>query len=165
MAESIALKTLGLNKQELQDRLIDALVERVLTGDRLPTKMRGAIWAAIDAKVDALMETHIVPAVEDMLAGVLIKETNKFGEPIGTTNTLREYITKRAEEWLKVPIDRYGQAREYTSDGSKPRGVYLVDKAIEGHLSGVIAGLGTAIAANATASIEAAVKGLQPQGK
>ena len=160
MAESIALKTLGLDKQELQDRLIDALCERVMTGERLPTKLRGAIWKAIDEKIDALMDSHVAPAIEEMLAGLLVQETNTFGEPIGTGNTLREHITARAEKWLKTPVDRYGSQRDYAGDGTKPRGVFLVDNAIAQHLAGVVAELGTAIAASATTSIEAAVKSL-----
>jgi len=161
VSESIALKTLGLDKTELQDRLIDALCERVLSGQRLPTALRGKLWEAIDLKTDELMATHVAPMVAELLEGLAFQRTNTYGDPTGEKYTLREYIVREAQAWLNKPIDAQGHEQGYANDRTLPRGVRLVRKAIDEAMTAAVADLASAIADSAKGGIEVAITAMK----
>ena len=140
----ISFDDIGLPKGELQQRLIDALCEQML-GAEIPDefgnlylsdsefhgKLSNAIKLCIDASVDTIASTHVLPNVQQYIENVTLTKTNKWGEAQGKTFTFTEYLVERAEQYLIEPVDNSGKAKgesTYTWHKNTTRIAFMVDK-------------------------------------
>lgn len=146
---AITAKDIGLTDKELQDRVVSGIVESFLhrvqydhdtDGDYLATsplgrKINEAVTAAIDEKVQALAELHIIPKTDELIENLVITKTNTWGESTGEKWSLVEYLVKSAETYMTEDVDMNGRSKEeckrrgdsFRGKGY-PRMSYLVDK-------------------------------------
>ena len=146
----ISLESLGLTTEQMQDRLIEAMIDRFLTSrvsdeDGEPvvvaSRFKDAVQKAIAERVDASVERLIAPALEGGVGSYLstfrIQHTSIYGEPKREPETITEYIVRRANEYLTEGVDWQGRTKEdvrksgssYGSHRSETtRVAFLIDK-------------------------------------
>jgi len=139
----INLEELGLTKDDLQDRLIDALCERMLQrhdidddgclidDSRLREELDKAIKARIDEGIQRLARIHLLPKVDDMVENIVIQKTNDWGEPKGEALTFIEYLIARAEAYMTEKVSRDGKSKNedsYNFRAHTTRITYLIDQ-------------------------------------
>ena len=125
------LKALGIDPEDLAQRIVDQAVESLLSyagfnedGERVgsyETRFRKEIEAkvqkTVDAKIAALAEQHIVPRVGEMIESANMRKTNQYGEPVSAPMTFKEYIAHRAEVYMSEPVNYNGKSKAEDSDG------------------------------------------------
>jgi hypothetical protein len=127
-AEIVGLcAALGITAEELAARLIDRLTDRCLDAElaewdeaaeeaRRPASLmryvQDRVKAAIDEAVDKIAEQTVAPRVEELIAGTVLQETNKWGEQKGEPVSFVEYIIARAEKWLQEPVAWGGKPKQ-----------------------------------------------------
>lgn len=133
------LESLGLNIELLGDRIVDQCVEALLesTGldpeteeetryeSRFKREIEARIQKAVDSKIAALAEEHLLPRVGEMIEAANLRQTNNYGEPKGEPMTFIEYIAARAEVYMSEPVDRQGKTGSEGGYNWKPEGPRL----------------------------------------
>jgi hypothetical protein len=146
----ITLETLGLTKEEIADRIVkhaatDLLNQRLGSFDEdgveseEPTAFAEAMKKAIAAKVNEAIEQiaakNVLPNVAAYVEGLCLQETNRWGEKTGKALTFTEYLTARAEAYLREEVNYDGKAKHEDSFGSwKSAGTrvsYLINKHLQ----------------------------------
>jgi phage terminase small subunit len=126
----IDLQALGFTKEELQERVIDQIVERVLTGvyfdeegdegirdSRFKQELDKRVKARIDDTINALAEKHVLPNVAQYIENLTIQQTNQWGEKTGASVTFVEYLVGRAKAYMQEEVNASGKTREEDSYG------------------------------------------------
>ena len=121
----ISLESLGLTVEQMQNRLVDAMIDRFLTSTvtdedgepvGIASQFRQAIQKAITTNVDAAVERLAAPVLENginaYLDGYMIQSTNGYGEKKREPETITEYIVRRAQEYLTEGVDYNGKSKE-----------------------------------------------------
>lgn len=146
----ISLESLGLTVEQMQDRLVDAMIDRFLTSRvsdedgepvHVASRFQSAIQEAVLSRVDASVERMIAPALEGSIDayidGYKVKHTNGYGEAKREPETITEYIVRRAQEYLTEGVDAQGQSRAdrakagrdaYGHKDATTRVAFLIDK-------------------------------------
>lgn len=89
------LEALGISADELGDRIVEQCVESLLnsTGfnpeteeetryeSRFKREIAARIQKAVDEKIAALSEVHLIPRVGEMIESADMRKTNGYGEP------------------------------------------------------------------------------------
>lgn len=145
--EAKTLELLGLTKAQLQEQVIGRMVEQLCDHLEPDIDIGDAVRKAINEKVAAVAEEHVVPNVGKLIDAVTLQKTNEWGEKEKCgTKTFVEYLTARAEKYLQQPVDRSGDAsRSGYGNKDHTRIVYLVNKqlsstiqeAVKGTLKGI----------------------------
>lgn len=124
------LEALGLNMEELAERVVDQAVHTLLysTGFNPDTeqevtyenKFKRAIEAKIqqtvDQKIAEIAAHQIMPRVGELIEKANMMQTNRYGEPKGEPMTFKEYIAWRAEEYMSEDVNLQGQSKQEASD-------------------------------------------------
>lgn len=143
----ISLESLGLTVEQMQDRLIEAMIDRFLTStvsdeDGEPvivaSHFRTAIQNSITQRVDETVERLIAPALEGSITSYIdqfkIAQTNAFGEARREPESITEYIVRRAQEYLTEGVDWQGKSKKekgrdsYNHRDETTRVAFLIDK-------------------------------------
>ncbi len=141
----IDLAALGIKPEELQDRVIERICEKVLAGvtydedgdevhvdSSFKRKLDARITQHIDGAVSALADKHVKPGVTALLENLCLQPTNRWGERTAEKMTFIEYLEKKAGEYFTEEVDFEGRAKgERDSYGWKAfgtRGAFLVNK-------------------------------------
>jgi hypothetical protein len=119
---NIDLKALGITEEDLIARIVDSTVDRMLDSigydedgnefvdnSRMATRLTEIVQKMIDAKVQALADTHVKPLIESRLESLVLQQTNKWGEKTGQPVTFIEYLTQRADVYMAEPVDVNGK--------------------------------------------------------
>jgi hypothetical protein len=138
----LTLESIGLTQDELQERLIDALCDRLLTtvyfdddgdetlqGSRLKKQLQSQVEKKIDAAINAIAEKHILPNVATYLENLVLQQTNEWGEKKREPVTFIEYLVQRAEHYLNETVSHDGKGKAeggYQWSGAQTRVAYLV---------------------------------------
>ena len=138
----IDLETLGMTQEQLQDRVVDAMASRLLTGivadedgDEVPVesqlsrRLRVDVQKRIDQAINDIAEKHILPNVKTYLENLSLKQTNRWGEPNGKPLTFIEYLTERAQNYMTEEVSWDGKAKgqdSYQWKGAQTRIAYMV---------------------------------------
>lgn len=142
---SLDIEALGFTKQELQDRVVEAVSRKVLEsvgydedGDEVGTESKFAktvekrVRAHIDASINALAEKHILPNVATYIENLTLQETNQWGEKRGKQVTFIEYLTQRADAYMREEVNYEGKAKTeangYSWSKTGTRVAFMVDK-------------------------------------
>ena len=150
MTMNITLESLGLSTEGMQERLIEAMIDRFLTSkvsdeDGNPvvvaTQFQKAVREAILQRVDDTVERLIAPALEgsitDYIDNFKIVHTNNYGEAKREPETITEYVVRRAKEYLSEGVDYQGQTLAdkrkagrdtYGHKDQTTRAAFLIDK-------------------------------------
>ena len=120
-----ALEALGISIEDLAERIVDQAVERLLTStgfdpendeevsyeSQFKREIEKRIQLAVDAKIGALADQHLVPRVGEMIEKTNMRRTNHYGEPKGEPMTFIEYIASRAEVYMSEDVDYNGKSK------------------------------------------------------
>lgn len=110
MTENI-LETIGLTKEEMADRVAErianSLIEERIFADALRKKVEGLVGESIEK----IALQHVAPDFPALVETMLLQNTNRWGESKGAPLTFREYLTEKAEEFLREPVDMDGKTK------------------------------------------------------
>lgn len=175
----IDLETIGITKQELQDRVVARIAEGLLTewvpGDpeegepqriqapsRLEKAFRDLIGEQIKTAVNALAEKTVLPIVSGKVEDIVMQETNKWGEKTGQPCTFREYLVQRAEAWITEPTDFQGKGRgergSYSWEAKTTRIAYMIHEHLQYEIQSAIQKALADLNSNVAKGIHEAVK-------
>lgn len=129
-------ENIGLTQEELQERVVRGLVERILGedhGDPESHVHRAAYKAAmehvktsVNDAVNAVAEKHVYPMAEKLITDHIFQETNQWGEAKGEARTFIEYLEERASGYFAEQINIKGKAHrecsQYDQRDWKPAG-------------------------------------------
>jgi hypothetical protein len=169
----IDLKALGISKQEIEDRVVNAVSEAILSdvgydgegeetfGDSaFHKKTKELIQKRIDAAVFALAERHVLPNVTSHIENLVIQQTNTWGEKVGNPVTFIEYLTQRADAYMREEVNFEGKTKGQDSYQWRPAGTRIatmidkhlqysiesaMKKALENANSSIIGGINNAV--------------------
>lgn len=119
------LKSLGISVEQLGDRIVDQAVEVLLSGKgfdpdteeetryetRFKRDIEARIQKAVDQKIAALAEQHLIPKVGEMIEAANLQQTNNYGEKKGAPQTFIEYIAARAQVYMSEEVDITGKSK------------------------------------------------------
>lgn len=155
MPTNLTCEDLGLSQEQLQDRLIETMADRLLNSniDCLEDDADSYYSKAMAKELDALItnrigeaigrvaEEHVLPRVDELIIGMVFQETNKWGESKKEPLTLKEYVTKVAENYLSEPVNYDGKTKKqdsYNWKNAQTRLVYAVNDHIQYTLSAAL---------------------------
>jgi len=119
------LEALGISKEELAERIIESAVDQLLSStgfnpeteeevryeSRFKREVEARVQKAVDAKIAALAETHVLPRVGEMIEAADMRKTNRYGEPTSPSMTFKEYIAHRADVYMTEDVDYHGNSK------------------------------------------------------
>ena len=121
---SIDLQALGITTDELQERIVSRAVERlfevsgmdedgydVIQSSPLAGRLEKAIKAAVDKRVGEIAERHVLPITGELVENIVLQATNQWGEKTGEPVTFREYLIKRADNYLREEVNYEGKSK------------------------------------------------------
>lgn len=113
------LAELGLTETDVLNKLVERLLDQYAGGEDYKSdferRVEAAVKEQIDAKLDAALDVHILPKVAEMIDGICLTETNKWGEPKGPKLTFIEYLTQRADAYIREEVNYKGQTKDQDS--------------------------------------------------
>lgn len=142
---SLDLAALGFSQAELQQRVIDAAVQRLFEctsldedGDEcieaspFAGRLEKAVKTAIDNKVADLASKHVLPMTESFIENLTLQQTNTWGEKRGEPVTFIEYLIQRAEAYLREDVNYEGKNKDqcgsFSFTKSQTRLTHLVNQ-------------------------------------
>ena len=140
---AIDLESIGLTIEELQERVVDRMCERLLRescldedGDEITRatlfqrSVVDLVKAQVDKSIGTIAEKHLLPNVAKYIEDLSLQETNRWGEKQGGPVTFVEYLVSRAENYMIEKVDFKGQSKTesggYSWDGRTTRLVHLI---------------------------------------
>lgn len=153
MAAEITLEALGFTKEDIADRVVNRAVETLLSeagfdegGDEerrsssFDQQMQARIRELLDEKVRGIGESLVDPLITKHADGILLQQTNQWGEKKGEVLTITEYMLKRAEDYISEPVDFQGNRLERGGYGkaSQTRITHLIEKYIHYHIDSAV---------------------------
>ncbi len=154
----IDLKELGIGQEELQERVVKMLCDRVLESKQtdeegeeyeiaseFSKKVEKAIMEKIDEAVSQIAEKHISPNIVDRIEKVTLNKTNEWGEAQGEPVTFIEYIVQRAGAYMTEEVDYDGKTRKqsggYSFHGAQARIAHMIDKHLHYSIQEAVKGM------------------------
>jgi hypothetical protein len=144
---AISLEALGISKEDLTEKLLDRLVdeftaEPVWDEDGAVTERRSTmaakitkqVQAHVDATVARLGEDHVLPRVTEIIEGLVLTTTNQWGEKTGKGITFIEYLTQRAEAFIREDVNYEGKPKgtdSYSWSKHSTRIADMIDKHLQ----------------------------------
>jgi hypothetical protein len=123
---------LDISRQELQDTVVSALVEK-LSGelsDDIEQRVQDEIRKKLQTQIEKKLDKLIMPLVKAKLDNLTIPQTNRYGEAKGDPMTFIEYATKSAENYMCEKVNYEGQTQNerngYSWTGTQTRITHLV---------------------------------------
>jgi len=172
------LEALGINKEDLVERIIDQAVNSLLSStgfnpdteeetryeSRFKKEIEARVQKSVDAKIAALAEVHVLPRVGEMIENANMVKTNQYGEAKTPPMTFKEYIAHRAEVYMSEDTDMNGKSKEegdYNWRSYGPRLTVLMRKYIkdtlEAHAKAAVTDVNKVIADNITKAAKDAI--------
>ena len=122
---TLSFESLGISKEDLTEKLLDRLVEEFTTevtwdedgeqlrrSDMMVAKITAQIKEHIDATIRRLGDEHVLPRVTEIVEGLVIQQTNTWGEKKGTPVTFIEYLVSRADAYMREDVDLNGKSKD-----------------------------------------------------
>lgn len=124
------LKALGISPEELGNRIVEQAVEALLSStgfnpdteeetryeSRFKREIEARVQKAVDQKIAALAEVHVLPRVGEMIEQADMQKTNNYGEKKGPAMSFKEYIASRAEVYMAEDVDSSGKSKDENGD-------------------------------------------------
>lgn len=143
---TLTIEALGITREEAAERVIQKLADQMLYDEEYDedgnafrghssfvTEVNKAIKERINAEVAKLGDTEIGPRIAGLIDGVVLQETNAWGEKAGKPVTFREYLVQRAEAYMTEQVNYEGKSKAesrdtYSFSAKTTRVAYMVDK-------------------------------------
>lgn len=131
------LEALGTSKEELREMIVAGTVTKLFDemvadgdyGERISDAAQKMIREAIDEQVKKVIVDTIKPMVSTNLESMLIRHTNSYGETKRPPETLTEYVTRMAVNYMADEVDYQGRpkgSRDYSGGAATTRISYMV---------------------------------------
>lgn len=146
----IDLKDLGITQEELTNRVIETAAHSLFRytcvnedGDPtdVPSDFRKAmqkyVTEAIDVRIKKIADDHVLPKIAEYFDGLILKETNEWGEPKGKPITPTEYFVKAVQNYLTEQVNWSGKSRtedSYSWTAAQTRLAHMVHGHIHYHV-------------------------------
>jgi hypothetical protein len=170
----ISLESLGITKEDLQEKVIERLCERLLseTGfdeDGNPEPRESSFHRSIQEKVKthvsgvigAIAEASVYPNVTKYIEDMCLQETTKWGEKVGKPVSFLEYLVARADAYIREEVDYNGKDKKeggYNWSARTTRIVHLINSHLHYNIERAMTeALGLAVK-SVKESLEGAVK-------
>ena len=144
----LSIEELGITREELVERVVERVCHSLLTAyesdedgnpalvaSQFNKTLQQTVKKQADEKISAIAEAHILPQVTNFVEGLVLQETNKWGEKTGKALTFIEYLTSRAEAYMKEQVSHDGKSKDeadlYGWSGKQTRITYLVHKHLQ----------------------------------
>lgn len=171
------IEAIGLTQEEIATRVIEKIAEQIMseTGcdedgnesrfrSTVARKLTEKVTESIDATVSRIGAEILAPSVEEMVRSLVIQKTNEWGEKRGEPVSFVQYLTQRADEFLREEVNHDGKSKTESGDGynwraSTTRVTGMIDKYLKYEIEQFARQ--SLVAANAAIAegIAAAVKG------
>ena len=179
MATEITLDALGLDQDKLAEKLVDRLAQNMLTsigydedGDEwfgtsaFAKKLNDMGTARLNAIVGELADKHVLPRVNEMVEGLVLQQTNQWGEKVGKPVTFIEYLTQRADAYMREEVNYDGKTKQENGGFSwskrSTRVAYMIDKhlhySIESAMKAALANVNNSVAAGLEEATKTAIR-------
>ena len=157
------LSDIGLTPDDVLNRLVERMCETYSSGDdefkdQFESQVQKVVKDTINSRIDAAMQTHIVPRVTEMVDGICLTETNRWGEAKGNPVTFVEYLTGRVDAYIREEVNYKGKAQNedsYNWSKSTTRIAYMINEHLQYHISQAM----TKALGDATSSIRKGLEG------
>jgi hypothetical protein len=119
------LELLGLTQEQLQDRVIETVSDKMLTsigwdhdGEDVSRKsnLRNRLDEMLKHRIDAALAAHfekvIPPSFDKWIAEYKVQRTSQWGEKKSEPMTFLDYISSRVDGYLNEEVDSSGQSQE-----------------------------------------------------
>ncbi len=124
-----SLEALGITKADLIERIVDKAVSDLMEShgfdendeertyeSQFKREIDKRIQQAVDAKITAIANEHLVPRVGELIEAADMRQTNRYGEPKTPPMTFKEYIASRAESYMSEEVDINGESKAEKGD-------------------------------------------------
>lgn len=139
------LNALGMTKEEMAARIVDQCADRLLSShgldydgeptlskSKLAKQLDELIRKRVDESIVKIAGEHILPNVSAYIENLTLQQTNKWGERQGSSVTFIEYLTQRADAYMREDVNHDGKSQEemrnagYSWSKSTTRVSYMV---------------------------------------
>jgi hypothetical protein len=125
---------LGISESELRKQVIASVVERVYDAlfdedSDFTQDVQREIGKRTSAEIEKKVDKLVLPMVKTKLDGLIIPETNRYGEPKGKSMTFIEFATQKAEQYMTEEVNYEGKPRgsdSYSWRGTQTRIAHMV---------------------------------------
>ncbi len=152
---SLALEELGITKEDLIDRVIERLIERLDTEDEffttLSDRARDLVHETLSNKINAAVDARLGDEMTTILAEKIVP-VNAWGERAGEETTLMDAFRSKAREFWDVSVDKDGKPTRW---GGIPRHEHIMQKVLKDEFAKAVRDNATEI----VTAFKAAVKG------
>lgn len=173
------LQTIGLTQDELKERVAERIARLLMTSSmtdsdedgeeftyvgetQFAKTMRALVKEKIQAKVAEIAERTVLPSVGELIENFTLQATNAWGEKTGERLTFIEYLTQRADAYLREEVDSDGHSKEETRGswygGKQKRIVYMIHKHLHYHISQAMTDALKNVTSSIAISLEETVK-------
>ena len=114
----ISAVTFDVQPEDLKEKVVAQAAELVSDWIReeahsyASSEVQKAMKKTIDEQIKKVMDDEVTPIVKGHLDAIVMKETNTWGEQKGYVLTFKEYLVKKAEEFLREKVDYEGKGKE-----------------------------------------------------
>jgi len=155
---TINLDALGIKAEQVLELVVERISEQLLaetgydedgeetrSASQLKQRLDKRIRERIDQRVAEIAAQHVIPKIDAAIEGMIIQETNSWGEKRGKAFTLTEYLVDRGEVFLREQVNTDGHSKEdlvragdsYNASnwrGYGPRLTTMIDKHLRYHV-------------------------------
>jgi hypothetical protein len=134
------LADLGITPEDLREQIIERAAQKVLESyeddysERIIALLQKTVRNDIDSAVTKLIGDTIEPKVIELVENMTFQKTNGYGEPKAPPETWREYLERRATEWLGEAVNYEGKTQSQNQFGSWSKHSTRVTFIVEKHL-------------------------------
>jgi len=101
-------------------------------------KLDAKVQEHVDAKMQAIAETHVLPNVSEFIEELVLNETNQWGERKGKTWTLTEFMVEKCNRYMMEKVDWQGHTKAnggYNWSGKLTRLEWMVSKFLDDRIN------------------------------
>ena len=158
---------LGLSEKDIEEKLIERLFQFYTEEESgyktdFDARVEKAVKAKVDERLDSTVKKLIAPKIGEMVDGICLEETNKWGEKKGTKLTFTEYLTQRVDAYIREEVNYTGKSRSednnYGWTKSSTRIVHLIHEHLQFHINRAVADALGQVNSSIRKGLEEAVK-------
>lgn len=133
------LQSLGISEDDILNRVVDRICESIIPSfdeaeSEFGNRVEGAVKERIDKVMSDAFEKHVHPKITEMVENVTLQATNRWGEARGEKLTFIEYLTERADAYIREEVNHNGKTQSEDSYSWRKHGTriaYLVNSHLQ----------------------------------
>jgi len=110
------LAALGLSETDVLNSLTERMFDHYVCNESeyksdFEARLETAVKNRVDEVLANALNVHVLPMVTEMVESICLQETNKWGEKRGGKLTFIEYLTQRADSYIREEVDHNGKSK------------------------------------------------------